>query len=419
MARSAAVCAVLGAIALGPSGAGAEQEVARSLVVSATGAPTSASESGLSGSCQLVERGRSHVRRRDGGYLYVEPRFLDIDGDAVTLAGQPTYVWSVDAENRGTLLEDRSFFGAVITGDSVDLLPLPDVEGDLGWVRGVRAGPGHFVFVFEAGDGALHVGDLVAGAWQELRALPEPPSGTVMPLSDGSRLLSTGREGDVVFALPLMDAAGGRRVVFYRRSGPSWTMTSLAPVEALGVDIARRASGGEKMLFRDADYTLGGEGEEIWTQGADGGPPGRLAAVLDDESVRDLSWSGEGLGAQAGWRVVGARGSAAWVVDPARGSEAVLLDAEAARLFPILGERTSGPVWLTHSVSTDGTQSLRAGSLEAFGAEGDLTPFPFVGPLIAAHRSDETILVAGPDAHFDPVAPHVRSLLIDFSLSCP
>jgi len=199
-------------------------------------------------------------------------------------------------------------------------------------------------------------------------------------------------------------------------------MTSLAPVEALAVDIARGPSGGEEILFRDADYMLGGEGEAIWTQGADGGPPRRLAGALDDESVQDLSWSGEGLGAQTGWRVVGSRGSAAWVLDPARGSEAVLLDPEAARLFPVLGERTSGPVWLTHSVSTDGTQSLRAGSLESLDdslVDGDPAPFPFVGPLIAAHRSDETILVAGPDAHFDPVAPHVRSLLIDFSLSCP
>lgn len=384
--------------------------------------------------CEVSERSRRHIQRSDGAWLYVEPRFAAPEGDGLVLAGQPTFAWDVDDRNRGTLLEEGSFFGVIVRGDSTVLLPLPETPGPIGWVEGTRLARDHYVFAFEVDESealerdssprvappmprrVLWAGDLVGGRWRSVQRLSIVGGGFAVPLSNGSRIIPGDATGDVTFALPFISDPKGAGVLVHERSGGRWSAAVMAPAATSAVDMRRSAGGIVELLRRRQGATDGGE--EVILHPLDGTDPRTIGSVPAGVLVADLQWASPSPASQAAWRGHSADGSTAWIFRDGPRSTPVLVDRSAARLFRVHGTEAT-PWWLIHSTPTDTTHVLRVTRVGASGTAVATAPYPFEGPLVALQTSPDVLLVSGPEAHFDPVAPHVRSLLLELSLSCP
>ncbi|MEM7417548.1 MAG: hypothetical protein AAF389_18810 [Gemmatimonadota bacterium] len=370
--------------------------------------------------CVVEEPSRHPVHLGGDRYGFVEPHFFDHVGGVFTLLGHPTYVWEIEG-GTSSLVEQRSFVGVRIFGDSVQAVPNPPVDGEIGWLRAARVGPTHVSAVFDVQtDGPdrpsrAFVADLRGAIWGEVEALPDVPGGGAASIARASEPIL---DDDVLrFAVPFGPA---NRTALFERGKRGWSVSTLegAGVAAVSVGPAGRrvaevgqtmSSGGARPFVRITELSTGEEALRLLD----------VDRVLD---ARGVVWSVDG--GHLAVAVVTPSGGGALVLDSDLEGSGTLVETPG-RLLSAVPIPSVAPSWLMDGVSGGPGGSLGILSAIPSGAVIARIDTPYRGPaaaIVEPSKDDGAtahhMVAVGPEARFPPAQPFVRSLLIRTSITC-
>ncbi len=392
--------------------------------------------------CTLEEVARSHLRLADGTYAYVEPQALLPAPGGFLLAGQPTYTSSVNETGRGSLVDERTFFGVRVTAEG-GVIPVPQPAGvaRIEWVRGTAVDGSRWDFVFdEVAPDAEVIADperVVFGAldgtgeWLDVETLPTPPTGV---LESASTATIRSGPGNTRISIVAAEETGRRDVLRYRRTEAGWRTDLLWP-RWVDQALLHHAEGRPRLVLTGLapELRARSRGVRVVTLPADAAPdmgPGdappvstRHRVVSPEVHFRDARAAGDAR-LDVGWLEAGPDApTSAWLVRGAtRPGAAVEPLASAAVQLSAAALSDSATVWITHEPEPMGsaetsslgfTVALPSGTVRA-----GRIPNPFHGPYAALLAAPDSLWVVGPDATFGAVGSFVRSLVLRLALSC-
>lgn len=385
--------------------------------------------------CTVEEVDRFRLNPVGDRYLYVEPQvFLPIDG-GVLVAGQPTYEWSVDSEDRGALMASAQFFGVEIRGDSIALIPQPPHVEHPGWVRGLALGGGRFGFLFdEVDEESTAVGGVIRtlyaeyddGVWSAVEELPVPTGGHVRTVANASSLVADAIGMERSVAMPFYKDRGGIDVLLFERDVFGWHSQVVFPDWIDQVDLTR-TNGGTILALAGLDPEFASHLSSMRTlrldrPGAPADQPLRVALGTPDDRYRDPTFGRSADHIELGWLLAGSQGpTSAWVADLGMWgwSGPRQIGASVVQIAAI-GREGRSTLWASHAIDpATGADIL---GLSQSGPDGSVstsrTQYPFIGPFAAVEISSDEILVIGPEARMESMHPFVRSLTIRLKIHC-
>ncbi len=392
---------------------------------------------GPDGTCVATLVDEHYLETSAGRHLYVEPRFVDAAGDAILVAGTPTYAWTVEGGRQGEELRASEaagtpFFGAVFDRSEARTIPLPPKAGPVRWVYGTELTDGRWGFVMEAAESsrseaphrAVLYAELGPAGWEAVEELGGPQEGSFLY---GVASQPT-RDGDDVVWSVVRSLHAQMSLATFRRTPSGWQGPDISDVSSNTVATLASRSGPTRFVVAGLDPATGYERSSLRLYPATTRSPGLSAEDADvvwtagpDEQLHGLLAAETPKGTQVGWILRGGDRDGAWVVSlaPSASRQPTLVDAEASSLH-VLGSRGDQAYWLTSAADeTSGAARLRLHRTSANAAERIVDiPSPFTGLSSGTLSPSGEIVVVGPEAHFETTPPFVRSLVLRFSLLC-
>ncbi|MDH3272565.1 MAG: hypothetical protein OEN56_14605 [Gemmatimonadota bacterium] len=381
---------------------------------------------------QCVVRVLERAVVRDGeAELYVEPSVFRPAGDGFLVAGQPVYAWRPDGVGGASPLP-ADFFGVLVAEGSVTRIPRPPGIGPIGRVRGVPTGSGAWAFVFEGLDRpsatrgepvAAYFAEYGPAGWGRITPLPSPPDGR-LEISASSPLVVSG--DTLQWAVPFTGQGGAVDVLRYQFGAGASRVDTVASRWADGVTLAWTEDRRTWLAVVGLDPEHGAQLASVRLRPDDDRllPARRLTVGAPGVRFRRPTIAEVGGDLHVAWQRLDPNGRVdAWLsVARTAASEQtppVLLAHSAARL-ELLRAAPTESVWATMGVDPiTSTQSIGIHRVSRAGAVRSASmPSPYSGPFSALASPSGDILVVGPEALFDPVAPFVRSLVLRLNLSC-
>lgn len=395
---------------------------------------------GQSRACVVSELSRRPLVLDGRHETYVEPETLVRAGDAVLLAGSPTYVLRRGPGGEAVSLVRDSLIGVVLEpGGAARAVSGPSVAGTTIEWRAVALGERLWGVSFSelpssAGgsvgthvDGRLWFGTLRDGRWTSVSRIPLPEGWELLPFS-ASKLV---RRGDTLALAVSMDSAtAGRRVVLLERRQGRWSHRML-PFGAAYVDLAYEEPVGflAAIVRSDSSVTSGGNALSLWVPEKSGvglrrifvGGPGGMhepafgvhePALTVDSGTVILTW----------WSVVHdpnrSRFQAYARVDPLASppGPVLALDPNVDSIVYV-PTRQAVNLWLSDHVVSDTSRELRL--LEA--SDGPVrvlwrAPNPYDGAFRTVALTGGHLLLVGPS--FDRSHGVLASLILHIELEC-
>ncbi len=363
---------------------------------------------------------------------YVEPETLVRAGDAVLLAGHPTYVLRTGPGGEPVSLTRDSLVGVILEPDGgVRGLSRPPVGGtpiewravaldEREWGVTFTEVPVHDMgSVGTSVDGRLWYGAVRDGRWASLARIPLPAGWNLLPFSAST----LARGGDTLALAVSMDSAAlVRRVVLFERRQGRWSHRAL-PFGAAYVDLAHANGIGFAAAVARADSSVMSGSNALYVQvPLSGGALTRVDARGAHE-VHEPALAGDSGQMVLTWWTVnrgphGSRFQAYAMVDPLASPPGAVhaLDPDVDSIVHVPTPEGVN-LWLADHLLADASRELRL--LEAStGAVRVLwrAPNPFDGYFHAVALTGRRILLVGPT--FDRSRDVLANLMLHVELKC-
>lgn len=395
----------------------------------AEGPPTTSSSAPLPAReatvCRADEVGRYPLVLENGDQVYIEPQAIQSIDRGFLIAGSPSYEWRL-ADTGVWSVGTGELLGAFVRDGAVEPVMRPKEVADVGWVRVVSVGDGHFAWLLEevsrSGPDSRKTVERIVYAeslgaeWLSVEVVPTPDGGA-LSFPTSSQLVVA--RGDLHWIAPFHEDSGVRSALWYGRSGGSWRWEVIAA--DLVEDVALSSGGGEvRMGLAGRAPELGPEHFALQVRTIPDGLMERLFVPPPGERVSDVRFAPTETGGLAAWLLDSPSGKGAWASNTAEDIDfpPTLVDRRAIATMPV----AVGPHLLSvvhHYDAVTGTQELRIYRTEGRRVERLISLLhPYRGYFTVVATSSSELSVIGPE--IDPKATHpfVRSLVLRLSVSC-